>query len=147
MKRVIAGMVAVVMIASVAQAAGKLEIQPPERYAKAEANLLTALASDNAGLRESAAYMLGEIGSTKAVVPLMGMLRGGDTESARIVAALALTRIGDARGVYAVQRAAQFDDSRNVQALCAWFHQQYSEGRAFASPVVGTETTPAVAAR
>jgi len=67
MKRVIAGMVAVVMVASVAQAAGKLEIQPPERYAKAEANLLTALASDNAGLRESAAYMLGEIGSTKAV--------------------------------------------------------------------------------
>jgi len=31
----------------------------------------------------------------------MGMLRDGDTESARIVAALALTRIGDARGVYA----------------------------------------------
>ncbi len=147
MKRVIAGMVAVVMIASAAQAAGKLEIQPPERYARVEANLLTALASDNAGLRESAAYMLGEIGSTKAVVPLMGMLRDSDTESARIVAALALTRIGDARGVYAVQRAAQFDESRNVQSLCAWFHQQYTEGGAFASAAGGTEMTPAVAAR
>lgn len=147
MKRVIAGLVAMVMIASVAQAAGRLEIQPPERYAKAEANLLTALASDNAGLRESAAYMLGEIGSTKAVIPLMSMLRDSDTESARIVAALALTRIGDARGVYAVQRAAQFDESRHVQALCAWFHEQYTEGGAFASSVSRTEMTPAVAAR
>ncbi len=147
MKRVIAGMVAVVLIASVAQAADRLNIQPPERYAKAEANLLVALASDNAGLRESAAYMLGEMGSTKAVIPLMRMLREGETESARIVAALALCRIGDNRGVYAVRRAAKFDESNTVQALCAWFHEPYTEGGAFAFSGEHVTTAPAVAAR
>ena len=147
MKRVIAGMVAMVLIASVAQAANRLEIQPPERYAKAEANLLSALASDNAGLRESAAYMLGEMGSTKAVVPLMRMLREGETASARIVAALALCRIGDSRGVYAVRRAAKFDENQNVQALCAWFHEQYTEGGAFAFSSEHAAIAPAVAAR
>jgi HEAT repeat protein len=147
MKRVIAGMVAMVLIASMAQAANRLEIQPPERYAKAEANLLSALASDNAGLRESAAYMLGEMGSTKAVVPLMRMLHDSETESARIVAALALCRIGDGRGVYAVRRAAQFDDSYSVQALCAWFHEQYTQGGAFEFVGERAAVAPAVAAR
>jgi len=140
-------MVAMMLIASVAQAADRMNIQPQERYVKAEANLLTALASDNAGLQESAAYMLGEMGSTKAVVPLMRMLRASESESARIVAALALCRIGDSRGVYAVERAAQFDDSKNVQALCAWFHGQYAEGSAFAFTGDVSSDTPAVAAR
>ena len=91
--------------------------------------------------------MLGEMGSTKAVVPLMRMLRDSDTESERIVAALALCRIGDGRGVYAVQRAVQFDESKNVQALCAWFHEQYAEGGAFAASSNGAVAAPAVAAR
>jgi hypothetical protein len=132
MKRMIAGMVVMLLIATAAQAADRLEVKPQERYVTAEANLLSALASENAGLRESAAYMLGEMGSSKAVIPLMGMLREGKTESARIVAALALSRIGDARGVYAVRRAAQFDESEDVQARCAWFYEQYTEGGVFA---------------
>jgi hypothetical protein len=147
MKRMIAGLVAVVMAASVAQAANRLGIEPAERYEKAEANLISALASDNAGLRESAAYMLGEMGSTKAVVPLMRMLRESDTESARIVAALALCRIGDGRGTFAVERAAQFDGSANVKALCAWFYEQYTDGGAFAFSGGGAVGSPAVAAR
>ena len=55
-------------------AAGKDEQVSPTMYAKAEANLLVALQSDNRGLSESAAYMLGELKSSKAIIPLMKML-------------------------------------------------------------------------
>ena len=92
---------------------------------QAERNLLVGLASDNLGLRESCAFMLGEIGSQKAVVPLMAMLHDG-VESSRVVAALALTRIGDARGIYAVKQAAKFDESQRVQKLAAWYYNQYA---------------------
>ena len=92
---------------------------------QAEMNLLVGLASDNLGLRESSAFMLGEIGSQKAVVPLMAMLHDG-VESSRVVAALALTRIGEARGVYAVKQAAKFDSSPRVQKLAAWYYNQYA---------------------
>jgi HEAT repeat protein len=101
------------------------------QYAGAEQNLLIGLQSDNQGLRESSAYMLGELGSGRAVIPLMGMLRSDDSESSRIVAALALTRIGDARGVYAVKRAASFDESVEVQKKCAFFVNEYAQPGAF----------------
>ena len=91
----------------------------------AEQNLLVGLASDNIGLRESCAFMLGEIGSEKAVVPLMAMLHDGG-ESSRIVAALALSRIGEARGVFAVKQAAKFDPSERVQKLAAWYYNEYA---------------------
>jgi hypothetical protein len=97
----------------------------PEKYALAEQNLLIGVASDNQGLRESAACMLGELKSDNAVIPLMEMLRDGETESSRIVAALALCRIGDLRGVYAVKRATTFDSSEKVQQRCAWFYNEY----------------------
>jgi hypothetical protein len=99
--------------------------KPPYDKAQAERNLLVGLASDNLGLRESCAFMLGEIGSQKAVVPLMAMLHDG-VESSRVVAALALTRIGDARGIYAVKQAAKFDESQRVQKLAAWYYNQYA---------------------
>jgi hypothetical protein len=55
----------------------------------------------------------------------MAMLHEG-TESSRVVAALALTRIGDARGIYAVKQAAKFDPSERVQKLAAWYYNQYA---------------------
>jgi len=111
----------------------------PEQYARAEQNLLIGLCSDNQGVREGSAYMLGELRSPKAVIPLMAMLRNDDMESSRIVAALALTRIGDARGVYAVKRAATFDASGQVQQKCAFFVNEYAQPGAFEFAQVGTE--------
>jgi hypothetical protein len=116
----------VAMLAAVA-ALGTAGEKTDASYDKnqAEANLLIGLASDNLGLRESCAFMLGEIGSQKAVVPLMAMLHDG-VESSRVVAALALTRIGDARGVFAVKQAAKYDESARVQKLAAWYYNQYA---------------------
>lgn len=102
------------------------------RKCKAIPNLLIAIQSDNAGLRESAAFLLGEFKCTEAVIPLMAILHGSDRESSREVAALALCRIGDERGLYAVKRAVTFDQSNTVRSRCAWFYNQYVENGTFA---------------
>lgn len=100
--------------------------------ARAEENLLAGLKSDNQGVRDGAAYMLGELRCAKAVLPLMAVLHNSETESSRIIAALALTRIGDARGVFAVKRAATYDASKQVQQKCAFFVNAYAQPGAFA---------------
>jgi hypothetical protein len=93
-----------------------------------EENLLNGLTSENYGLRTSTAYFLGEYKSSKSVVPLMKMLHSEKDESGRILAALALIKIGDSRGVYAVKQAAKFDDSKRVQRLCKIFYNAYLHG-------------------
>jgi hypothetical protein len=55
------------------------------------------------------------------------------------VAALALTRIGDSRGVYAVKRATTFDASEQVQKKCAFFVNEYAQPGAFQFAKIGTE--------
>lgn len=96
------------------------------------ASLLMAIQSDNEGLRESAAFVLGEIKCTKAVLPLMEILHNGEKESSRIVAALALSMIGEARGVYAVKQAVKHDPSTRVQLLSAYFYNEYVRPDTFA---------------
>ena len=127
------------MIASTSVGADKTIDGSKQKYAAAEANLLAGLASENLGLKESAAYMLGEIKSDRAVVPLMSLLKNSDQESTRIVAALALCRIGDARGVYAVKQASRFENSTLVAQRCAWFYDQYVNPGSF--NFVSNETT------
>jgi hypothetical protein len=96
-----------------------------EKYDAAVVNLLIGLKSDNLGLGTSSAFMLGELKATEGVVPLMAILRSEQPECCRIVAALALCRIGDERGVYAVKRAVKFEASEQVAQKCAWFYEQY----------------------
>lgn len=90
-----------------------------------EANLLQGVESENFGLRTSSALMLGDIQSSKAVFPLMRMLKYEDDERARIAAALSLYKIGDPVGIYAVKQQARFDSSERVRKLCALFYQEY----------------------
>ncbi len=128
MKRVVMSLgVLVLLVAFTTLAAGgeKYAGLTKEKYDAAIVNLLIGLKSDNDGLKASSAFMLGELKATEAVVPLMAMLRSGETECCRIVAALALCRIGDERGVYAVKRAVKFDQSEQVAQKCAWFYEQY----------------------
>ncbi len=89
-------------------------------------NLLIGLDSDNMGLTSSSAYYLGELSSTEAVIPLMKMLRNAEQEELRISAALALFKIGDERGIYAVKRAIIFDKSERVSNMCEKFYNAYS---------------------
>ena len=91
---------------------------------EAVSQLLSRLEKCEPKEMQETAYVLGEAKVHAAVIPLMRMLHDGE-EECRIVAALALCRIGDARGTYAVKQAVRFDKSEHVQQLAAWFYDQY----------------------
>lgn len=92
-------------------------------------NLLIGLESGNSGLTSSSAFYLGELNSDEAVIPLMKILRSSDKEELRISAALALLKIGDARGIYAIKRAIKFDESERVSKMCEKFYNSYTHNR------------------
>jgi HEAT repeat protein len=143
MKRIGMSLGVLILLAAIATlAAGEEKYAglTKEKYDAAVVNLMIGLKSDNLGLRESAAFMLGELKAREAVLPLMAMLRGEECEGCRIVAALALCRIGDERGVFAVKRAVKFDESEQVAQKCAWFYEQYVQPGTygFAGPAVAT---------
>ncbi len=88
-------------------------------------SLMMGLDSDNYGLKVSSAYMLGELSSEKAMFSLMHMLRTSVNEEERIVAALALYKIGSPVGMNIVKKAINFDDSERVRKHCNGFYNQY----------------------
>ncbi len=88
-------------------------------------SLIMGINSENFGLRTSSAYLLGEFKCDKAIIPLLKMLKSEGREDARIVAALALLKIGDSRGIYAIKQAIRFDDSERVKRLCTNFYHAY----------------------
>jgi HEAT repeat protein len=94
-------------------------------------NLINNLKSENKGVIESSAYMLGEFKSKDALIPLLAILHTSPDESTRIIAALSLSKIGTDRGIFAVKQAVEFDDSPRVRVLCAWFVNQYSKPEPF----------------
>jgi hypothetical protein len=85
---------------------------------RGEQNLLIAINTNNYGLKSSAAQILGDIKSEKAVIPLMKILKSSDDENLRIVAALSLYKIQSAMGMFAVRQAIRFDESARVRKMC-----------------------------
>lgn len=89
-----------------------------------ENNLLVGLQSENLGLKTSSAYYLGTYGTSKSVIPLMKILKSGETEEERISAAVALSKINSEQALFAVKQRAKYDDSERVRRLCAMFYNQ-----------------------
>jgi HEAT repeat protein len=75
------------------QAIGRPAIQP----------LIAALAGKTGRQRIMAAIVLGNIGDPRAVQPLLGFLKAGDSPLAQLVGARALLAIGEERGVQRAQ--------------------------------------------
>jgi HEAT repeat protein len=88
-------------------------------------NLMAGVESDNFGLKTSAAYYLGEYQCSEAVLPLLKILKSDSREEARITAALALFKINDARGIFAVKQAIRFDESSRVKKICGNLYREY----------------------
>lgn len=95
--------------------------------ANTELTLLRGLQTDNDGVKSGSAYMLGELKSDAAVIPLMAILHNDQNVRIRVAAALALVKIGDSRGLYAVKRAAEFDESEYVRTICKNFMNSLSK--------------------
>lgn len=87
-------------------------------WSKAERNYVVALASDNIGLRHSAASYIAEYRLPGAVVSLVNVLKHDKVEQMRMSAAQALVRIGNKEGLEAVQDAAMYDGSEKVAKFC-----------------------------
>ncbi len=96
---------------------------------------LDGIASDNEGVRASAATYLGFLKSEKAVLPLMKMMRDEKCEESRIIAALSLIRIGDEQGVYMVGRTALYNSSDRVKRVAEKFYNQFTYGKIEETPL------------
>ena len=130
-----------VLLAATASARPPVEPKAGHLQELTEKTLLNGLDCENCGVRASAMYMLGDLKIEKAVIPLMALLKGAPQEQGRIIAALSLCKIGDARGVFAVKRAALFDSSERVRATCAWYYNEYVKAGTFkfGTPEPGVE--------
>ena len=88
-----------------------------DKYDQIEDNMLKGIKSDNTGLQTSSAYFLGEMKSDRAMIPLLRLVTNGETEEARIIAALSLYKIESKIGMYRLKYLAESDGSelaRNV---------------------------------
>ena len=93
-----------------------------------EDSYIAGVTSENQGLKVSSAYFLGEMKSSKAVIPLMRILREDNCDGARLAAALALIKIGDARGIYMVKKSVNFNDCEKVRRLAKHLYASYLQG-------------------
>jgi len=90
-----------------------------------EDNLLTGIQSKNSGLQKSCAYFLGEMKSSKAMVPLLRLARTGATEEARIIAGLSLYKIHSNIGLYQLKGLSERDESELVRRVFDRIYKKY----------------------
>jgi PBS lyase HEAT-like repeat len=109
--------------------------QQANTYETIEQNRLIGLQSDNQGLRVSCAFNLGEMKSKKAVIPLIELLRDGETYEEQVIAALSLVKIGDPQGIYMIERCGEFHRNEKTQEICKKFYNAIIFGK-----YPGTET-------
>lgn len=94
---------------------------------KMEKELITNISSldESFNDRVYSVYQLGEMQSSRAVIPLLKILKTDKNEELRIIAAVSLYKIGDRRGLYAIQQAIRFDESPRVRRLCGIFYNEF----------------------
>lgn len=96
-----------------------------EEYHQVEQNLLAGINSDNIGLQTSSAYFLGEMKSDRAMIPLLKLVQNGETEEARIIAALSLYKIESDIGMYRLKYLAETDESELARRVFGRIYQKY----------------------
>lgn len=105
--------------------AGSLKNLDEQSYEKYETNLLEGLNSENFGLQFSCAYLLGELRSEKAVLPLVKLLRESTSEDLRIISALSLIKIDSELGIFMVKQGQKFNDNEKTREKCTRFYTAY----------------------
>jgi len=94
-----------------------------------ETNLLIGISSENDGLKLSSINLAGDIKSDKSVIELLKVLNSDTNEKIRGAAALSLVKIGDERGIKAIEFASRFDNSTYVKKLCKMFFSYYVKNK------------------
>ncbi len=97
-------------------------------------NLVKAINSENTGLHTSGAIVLADLinesymdrgDASKAMIPLLRLLKNGETEKERIAAAVALYQLGNPIGIFQLGGVARFDDNKKVAAVCKNLYYTY----------------------
>jgi hypothetical protein len=88
------------------------------KWKLAEKNYINALASENEGVRQSAAGYLAEYHLSGGIEPLIYVLNKDRTEKVRMAAALALVRFGTVEARSAIEDASIHDGSEKVAEFC-----------------------------
>ena len=88
-------------------------------------NLIDLLKDGNSGIRSSAAQLLGERKIEQAVKPLIKMLKSEKDYKARIVAAIALFKIGAAEVLPVLKKVAQYDQNRTVRRVATGLVEEF----------------------
>ncbi|MFZ5519155.1 MAG: HEAT repeat domain-containing protein [Candidatus Zhuqueibacterota bacterium] len=105
---------AVLALALVSFAAAQTQPLNDKEY---DQYLINSLQDENAGIRTSAAQLLGERKVENAVDPLIQLMRSDKCHSVRIIAALALYKIGDKRALPDIKNLAKTDTYRCVRVV------------------------------
>jgi uncharacterized Zn-binding protein involved in type VI secretion len=90
---------------------------------------LTEINKDNPGLRITAAYLLGERKSLRAINPLMDILENDLSVEMRILAAISLYKIGDENGLQTIKRVKENDTNEKVKQMCEELYEIYESER------------------
>ena len=97
-------------------------------------NLTVGIKSENTGLHTSASFVLSDLvndgylnaeDASKALIPLLKLLKYGETEEVRIAAALALYQLGDEIGIYQLRGVGKYDDNEKVAIVCKNLYYTY----------------------
>jgi HEAT repeat protein len=97
-------------------------------------NLTVGIKSENTGLHTSSSFVLSDLvndgylnaeDASKALIPLLKLLKYGETEEVRIAAALALYQLGDEIGIYQLRGVGKFDDDEKVAVVCRNLYYTY----------------------
>ncbi|MGB5850451.1 MAG: hypothetical protein WBH40_18320 [Ignavibacteriaceae bacterium] len=96
-----------------------------EKYDQIEENMLIGIKSGNNGLQTSCAYFLGEMKSDRAMIPLLRLVQNGETEAARIIAALSLYKIESKIGMYRLKYLAETDESELAKRVFDIIYKKY----------------------
>jgi len=97
-------------------------------------NLTVGIKSENNGLHTSAALVIYELinesyiessDASKTMIPLLKLLKNGQTEEERIAAAMALFQLGNPIGIYQLRGVAVFDDNEKVATICKNLYYSY----------------------
>lgn len=126
MKNIFVGLFLLILpFQTIVSAAESPKIKKQNSYDNTVKSLMLGLGSDNFGLKTSSAFMIGELKVKNAVIPLLRMLRNEKSDEAKIVAALALYKLGTPMSINALFQAARFDKSKRVRKICSGFYLDY----------------------
>lgn len=88
-------------------------------------NLTAGIKSEYSGIKRDCIYYAGKYQVSEVLFPLMEQLRNEKDPEIRVLIALSLHKIGDARGLYLVKEFSTKDHNSRVRRMCTAIYNDY----------------------